>query len=63
MNRGLTAIGISVVALLAAGTAADTISAQGADPVSNTPAEFRQFFREEVARWAKLVKDTGIKGD
>jgi tripartite-type tricarboxylate transporter receptor subunit TctC len=41
----------------------ETIAAQGADAVSNTPAEFRQFFTAEFARWAKLVKDAGIKAD
>jgi tripartite-type tricarboxylate transporter receptor subunit TctC len=41
----------------------ETIAAQGADPVSNSPAEFRQFFTAEFARWAKLVKDAGVKAD
>jgi tripartite-type tricarboxylate transporter receptor subunit TctC len=41
----------------------ETIAAQGTDPMANTPAEFRQFFREEFARWAKLVKDAGIKAE
>jgi tripartite-type tricarboxylate transporter receptor subunit TctC len=41
----------------------ETIAAQGADPASSTPAEFRRFFLAEFARWAKLVKDAGIKSD
>jgi tripartite-type tricarboxylate transporter receptor subunit TctC len=41
----------------------ETIAAQGADAVSNTPAQFREFFTTEFARWAKLVKDAGIKAD
>jgi tripartite-type tricarboxylate transporter receptor subunit TctC len=41
----------------------ETIAAQGADPASNTPAEFRQFFLAEFARWGRLVKEAGIKSD
>jgi tripartite-type tricarboxylate transporter receptor subunit TctC len=41
----------------------DTIAAQGIDPGASSPAEFRQFFRAEFARWAKLIKDAGIKAD
>jgi tripartite-type tricarboxylate transporter receptor subunit TctC len=41
----------------------ETIAAQGADPASSTPAEFRKFFLAEFARWAKLVKDAGVKPD
>jgi tripartite-type tricarboxylate transporter receptor subunit TctC len=41
----------------------ETISAQGADPLSNTPAEFRRIFLDEFARWGKLVKEAGIKPD
>jgi tripartite-type tricarboxylate transporter receptor subunit TctC len=41
----------------------DTIAAQGIDPAANNPAEFRRFFLAEFARWAKLIKDAGIKAD
>jgi tripartite-type tricarboxylate transporter receptor subunit TctC len=41
----------------------DTIAAQGIDPGASSPAEFRSFFRAEFARWAKLIKDAGIKAD
>jgi len=41
----------------------DTIAAQGIDPGASSPAEFRSFFRAEFDRWAKLIKDAGIKAD
>lgn len=41
----------------------EQISAQGVDPKSSTPAEFRQLFRDEYARWGALIKKAGIKAD
>jgi len=36
---------------------------QGADPVGNTPEEFGKLLREEVARWAEVVKVSGARAD
>jgi len=36
---------------------------QGAAPMAMTPDEFGRFLREDVNKWAKLVKDTGMKVD
>jgi tripartite-type tricarboxylate transporter receptor subunit TctC len=36
---------------------------QGADPVGNTPEEFGKLLREEVARWAEIVKISGAKAE
>ena len=41
----------------------ETIVAQGADPLSNTPEQFRRVFLDEFARWGRLVKDAGIKAE
>ena len=41
----------------------ETILAQGADPLSNAPEQFRRVFLDEFARWGKLVKEARIKGD
>jgi tripartite-type tricarboxylate transporter receptor subunit TctC len=35
----------------------------GAEPVGNTPDEFGKQFREEVARWAEVVKVSGARAD
>ncbi|MNC88804.1 Tripartite tricarboxylate transporter family receptor [compost metagenome] len=37
--------------------------AQGADPVGSSPEEFGKLLREEVARWAEVVKVSGAKAD
>jgi tripartite-type tricarboxylate transporter receptor subunit TctC len=41
----------------------DRIIADGAQPVGSTPEEFRQFMRADLAKWAKVVKESGAKFD
>ncbi|MGH8691254.1 MAG: tripartite tricarboxylate transporter substrate binding protein [Burkholderiales bacterium] len=36
---------------------------QGAEPVGNSPEEFAKLLREEVARWAEVVKISGAKAE
>jgi tripartite-type tricarboxylate transporter receptor subunit TctC len=35
----------------------------GFEPVGNTPAEFNQFLKNEVAKWAKVIKEANVKID
>jgi tripartite-type tricarboxylate transporter receptor subunit TctC len=39
----------------------ERILADGAEPVGNTPEEFRKYMLADVAKWAKLVKESGAK--
>jgi tripartite-type tricarboxylate transporter receptor subunit TctC len=39
----------------------DNWAKQGAVPMAMTPEEFGRFLREDIAKWGKLVKDTGMK--
>jgi tripartite-type tricarboxylate transporter receptor subunit TctC len=41
----------------------ELIIAQGIEPVSNTPAEFRTFVNAELEKWARVVKAAGVKSD
>lgn len=36
---------------------------QGAEPVGSSPEEFSKLFREELTRWAEVVKVSGAKAD
>jgi len=36
---------------------------QGADIIASSPAEFGMHIKSELARWAKVVKESGIKAD
>jgi tripartite-type tricarboxylate transporter receptor subunit TctC len=33
----------------------------GIDPVGNTPAQFEQFLKDEVAKWGKVIRQAGVK--
>ncbi len=39
----------------------DSFLRQGAEPATDTPEEFAAIVREDVAKWAKIVKATGAK--
>lgn len=39
------------------------MSNSGADPVGSTPAQYTAFFQSEYAKWAKVIKAAGIKGE
>ena len=39
----------------------DRLVADGADPVGSSPEEFAAYIRSESVKWAKVVKDVGIK--
>ena len=39
----------------------DRLVADGADPVGSSPEEFAVYLRSETVKWAKVVKDVGIK--
>ena len=41
----------------------ERIVADGSEPVGSTPEEFRQFMLADLAKWAKLVKQSGAKLD
>lgn len=34
---------------------------EGAVPVGSTPEQFRQFIADEIPRWRKVVKESGIR--
>ena len=50
-----------IVAVLSSGDAPKVLVTRGYDPAPTTPQEFRKYLQSEVARWAKAVKQYGIK--
>jgi len=38
----------------------DKLAVQGAEPLGSTPEEYGAYVRKELARWATVVKATGV---
>jgi len=41
----------------------DTLVKQGAEPVGSTPREFAAFIKAETTKYAKVIKEAGVKAD
>jgi tripartite-type tricarboxylate transporter receptor subunit TctC len=41
----------------------ERMMAEGAEPVGNTPQEFARYIEREIAKWARVVKATGMRVD
>lgn len=54
---------VDVTKVLAAADVQDKLAAQGTEVIGSTTAEYASFVRAELARWSKLVKETGAKAD
>jgi tripartite-type tricarboxylate transporter receptor subunit TctC len=52
-----------MVRILNSSEVKDRFSKMGVDVVAGTPEHFSAFLKSEVERWAKVVRDAGIKAD
>jgi tripartite-type tricarboxylate transporter receptor subunit TctC len=52
-----------VVKILGAPELKARLAAQGIELATNSPAEFARFIREDNAKWGRIIKEAGIKGD
>jgi len=50
-----------VVRMLTENGTRERLAGLGADPVGNTPEEFRVYIRDELTKWVKVIKAAGIK--
>ena len=41
----------------------ERIQGMGADPVGNTPEQYTAFVQNEIAKWGKVIRAAGIKGE
>jgi tripartite-type tricarboxylate transporter receptor subunit TctC len=39
----------------------ERIANDGADPVGNSPEEFRRYIQSEITKWAKVGRNAGIQ--
>jgi tripartite-type tricarboxylate transporter receptor subunit TctC len=52
-----------IVRVLKSPDIVERLKSQGADPVGNTPEQYTAFMQNEIAKWSKVIKAAGIKGD
>lgn len=52
-----------LVRVLNAPDVRERLQGLGADPVGNTPEQYTAFMQNEIAKWGKVIKAAGIKGD
>jgi tripartite-type tricarboxylate transporter receptor subunit TctC len=57
----LTRLHAEIVKIMQAPDIRDRIVADGSEVVVNTPEEFLKYMHADLAKWAKLVKDSGAK--
>ena len=53
----------SIGAIVVSPDAKERLSALGFDPVNNTPEQFTEYIKVEVAKWAKVIKESGARID
>lgn len=52
-----------IVSILRASDVRDRLAGEGAEPVGNSPAEFAEFIRTNIALWRKVIKQSGARLD
>ena len=59
----VTKIHAEVVKILGSPDLKSKLGPQGIELVTNSPADFARFIREDNAKWGKIIKEAGIKAD
>ena len=59
----VTKVHADIVRVLKQPDIKERFAGEGGDIVANTPEEFGAFIRKEIPKWAKVVKDAGVKVD
>jgi len=59
----VTKVNAEVVHILNGPELKAKLAAQGIEIVTNSPADFARFIHEDNAKWGKLIKEAGIKGE
>ena len=56
-------LNVEIGSIVTAPDVKERLAALGAEPSVKTPDQFGQYVREEVTKWAKVVKDSGAKDE
>jgi tripartite-type tricarboxylate transporter receptor subunit TctC len=52
-----------IVRALATPELRERMEGMGADPVGNTPEQYTRFVENEIAKWGRVIKAAGIRGE
>ena len=52
-----------LVAIVRSADFGQILTREGATPIGNTPAEFDKVIRADIAKWAKIIKESSIKAE
>lgn len=56
-------INSQMVEVLRTKDVADAIARQGAQPVGSSPEQFESYLKSEIAKWTKVIRETGIRAN
>lgn len=57
----VTTLNAEITRILKTPETRDYLSDRGVEPIGNSPEEFAAFIRSEIAKWAKVAKDSGAR--
>lgn len=57
----ITKLHAALVEIVTSSVYKEKLMAQGADPISDTPAQFRAIIKAEFDKWGKVVKSAGMR--
>jgi len=64
LNKDLVAkLNADIVAVLGAADLKERLASLGAEPMPMASEDFGRYVREDIAKWAKVVKESGAKVD
>ncbi len=52
-----------IVRIIATPDVKERLNGLGADAVTNTPEQFTAYIKAEIAKWARIIKETGVKAE
>jgi tripartite-type tricarboxylate transporter receptor subunit TctC len=59
----VTKLNREVVAIVNLPEVQKHLLAEGAEPVGNTPEQFGEFIKAEIAKWGKVIRAAGLRAE
>lgn len=59
--ESIVRLNLAIVEILKSPEMRERLTVQGAEPIGDTPDQFRAYLRSEVEKWSRVVKSTGTK--